>query len=486
MSLHSRAVNINQKFVGRRYELGQLRELGSSDRPVMIVMYGRRRVGKTELLEQAYWNRNILKFEGIKDKSESEQMSHVLWQLSEYLNTPIIAKVQVQHWSEVFKLIYDNIPDGEWTLYFEEVQWLANYQPMFVSELKYAWDNYFKNKTGLVLILCGSSPSFIINEILLSKALYNRSQYEFPLREFSLTETKEFLAQRSNREVMDAYLLVGGIPEYLRWVNNKSSILVSLCENSFKPASFFLNEYQRIFVSSLADKKHYKEIIEYLAKCRFATRDEILKHIGVSSSGATTALLVDLEQCGFIEKYTPYQAHSESTLTRYCIADAYLQFYYKFIRPIRKEIEQGDFIDQPTAAIKSDSFYKWLGFSFERLCRRKHRIIAKILGFSAVHYRSGVYFDRNTNKESSGYQIDLVFDRDDKVMTVCEVRYLQAPVGVSVIQEFERKLALLPNAKNKTLHKVLITAEGVDNSLLRRAYFDDIITIDQLIENDSN
>jgi hypothetical protein len=484
MVLHPKVIIPNKLFIGREYEIEHLTEIGNAGQPAIVVMYGRRRVGKTELLEQVYRERNIIKFEGIKGKSESEQMTNVLWQLSEYLNAPPIAKIQVSTWTEVFKLICDYIPEGKWTLYFEEVQWLADYKPTFISELKYAWDNYFKNKSELILILCCSSPSFIINEVLLSQALYNRSQHEFHLRELSLRETKQFMHQRSNRELMDAYLLVGGIPEYLKWLNNKSSVMVSLCQNSFRPASFFLNEVQRIFVSSLADKKHYKAIIEFLAQRRFATRDTILNNIKVASSGATTALLVDLELCGFIEKYTPYQLDDESTLNRYCISDAYLQFYYKFIKPIKRDIEHGDFISQPTSAIKTDSFYKWLGYAFERLCRRKHRIIAKILGFSAVHYRSGVYFNRQTNKDNPGYQLDLVFDRDDKVITLCEIRYLQGSVGVGVIQEFENKLALFENKKNKTLHKVLITTEGADNSLIRRAYFDDVITIDQLIENE--
>ncbi len=296
----------------------------------------------------------------------------------------------------------DRIPEGEWTLYFEEVQWLANYEDRFIDELKYAWDNIFKHKQGLVLILCGSSPSFIINNVLHSKALHNRSTFEIPLREFSLKETKQILQPRPDREVMDAHLTVGGIPEYLYWLQQDSSVFLSLCKNTFIPGSFFSEEYERIFVSSLADKAHYREIVEFLAKRRFATRDEILKHIGISSSGAVSDLLRDLTLCGFIDGYRPYHLGEQSTLKRYCITDSYLQFYYKFVHDKKRQIQNGDFEDDPVSAIKIDAYYQWLGYSFERFCRRHHRLIAKFLGFSGIRYRSGAYFSRASSAQEPG------------------------------------------------------------------------------------
>lgn len=481
MSLMPKSIEINKHFVGRDKEILRLEEIGASKEPSILIVYGRRRIGKTELLEQTYRNRNIIKFEGIRNKPESEQMARMLWQFSQYLSNPYIAKLPVTHWVEVFKIINDHLPDGTWTLYFEEVQWLANYKEDFVNELKYAWDDFFKNKKNLLLILCGSSPSFIINKIILSKALYNRSQYELPLREFSLKETQQLLHPRSKREVLDAYLLVGGIPQYLKWLHSKSSVFISLCENSFIPGSAFLNECEKIFVSSLESNKHYRTIIEFLAKRRFATRDEILKHLKLKSSGGITKILDDLEICRFIDRYTPYNLNETSLLARYCIIDPYLQFYYKFIKPIKKQIENGDYENNPTKAIKTDAFYKWLGFAFERFCRRKHTLIADILRFGAVNYRSGVYFSRSTNKIDRGFQFDLVFDRDDKVLTLCEIRYSQAKIGVDIIQEFENKLAQFPNHQNKTLHKVLITTLGADESLLNRSYFDDIIIMDDFL-----
>ena len=122
------------------------------------------------------------------------------------------------------------------------------------------------------------------------------------------------------------------------------------------------------------------------------------------------------------------------------------------------------------------------GLSFERWCRKYHYVIAKILGFSGVHYQSGSFFNKATNQQQKGFQVDLVFERADHVLTICEIKYLQSKVTSSVIEEFERKLSLFPNEKNKTIHKVLICPEGADQALLNKGYFDHVITFDDLMD----
>ncbi len=483
MQLKLEPVEKKRDFMGRLPELSFLSEIAQKEQASILVVYGRRRVGKTELIEQAYRSRQLIKFEGIYGKNQAEQIAHVLWQLSEYAENPLLAQLNFSRWVEVFKLINDYLPETPCTLYFEEVQWIANYEDDFISELKFAWDNYFRHKKGLVLILCGSAPSFMINHIIKSKSLYNRSQHELHLKEFTLQETKLFLKKRSDREVIDAYLCVGGIPEYLNWVHQESSVFLGLCKNSFTPDSFFEKEYERIFISSLAENKHYREIIKFLATKKFSSRAEILKHLGITSSGSLSELLTDLELCGFIEKYTSYNLKDTSKLARYCITDAYLQFFYKFIKPVTKDIDNGKFIEHPSSAFKMDTYNKWLGFSFERFCRRNHKTIANLLGFSGVRYRSGAFFNRNADKVESGYQIDLVFDRDDRVTTLCEIKYLQTKVDTPVIAEFEKKLSLFPNKENKTLHKILITTEGATDALLGRGYFDRIILLPELFRD---
>ena len=153
-------------------------------------------------------------------------------------------------------------------------------------------------------------------------------------------------------------------------------------------------------------------------------------------------------------------------------------FYFKFIKPKAKQIELGKYNEDPLSAIQQDTYYKFLGFSFERFCRSNSFVIAKLLGFSAVEYTVGPFFTKRLDRSNPGFQIDLIFDRADQVMTVCEIKYLQRKVDQSIVEEFERKLLLLPNPRNKTIHKVLISANGATENLINRHYFDKIITID--------
>lgn len=487
--MHPLEIKENINFIGRAFEIGKLRTIATANEANIIVMYGRRRVGKTELLEQSFRLRNLLKFEGIEGLSEEKQFANVMQQWSVYTGDPILAKVVLNSWSEFFQLLAKHVAEGTWTIYLEETQWLANYKSTLISELKYVWDNYFRHNPNLIIIICGSSPSFMLDHVVHSKALYNRSQYEFHLKEFNLPETQVFLnsyvedkSPKSTREILDAYLTVGGIPEYLKWLKKDSSVFLSLCQHSFVANSFFSMEYEKIFTSSLSNNKNYKEIVEILSQKRFETKEGLAKKLKIKPGGTLSQLLTDLEKCGLIAQYTPFNLSEKSLLVRYTIVDNYLQYYFKFIKPIAKHIQNGDYRQNPRAAIQMDSYLKWLGFAFERLIRKHHRVIATILGFSGIHYTSGVFFSRATNKVDRGFQIDLIFDRADHVYTICEIKYLQGKVDASVIQSFEQKLALFPNKNNKTIHRVLICNEGADDALKNQSYFDAVITSTDLMD----
>jgi AAA+ ATPase superfamily predicted ATPase len=467
-------------FIGRKDELREINQAAQAGEASILVVYGRRRVGKTEMIEHALRNRNLIKLEGVEDGSTQEQMYRVLYQLSKALNDRYIAQLRFNTWLELFDFIASKISKGQHTLYLEEVQWLAEYKNELISDLKYVWDNSFRHNPDLLLVLCGSSPSFMQNQVIHSKALYNRSIHEINLKEFSLHEANEFLGHRSHREVMDAYLTVGGIPEYLKRIKKHSSIHIGICEESFKKDSYFSNEKKRIFISSFATNAHYQEIVDYLSQVKFASKKDIENYLHTKGGGTLTTILKDLEMCGFIERYLPFQSDSNSILARYCIADSYLRFYFKFIAPISERIGDGDYNTAPLHALNNESYQKWLGLSFERFCRKHSQIIAKVIGFSAVKYKSGAFFNRATIKEESGYQIDLIFDRADNVLTICEIKYTQSKTGTEVIEEFEKKLRLFPKNERKTIEKVLITASGATEALQNQAYFDRIITLEDI------
>ncbi len=279
------SIKKNPNFVGRKFELSKLHRISDSDESAIIIIYGRSRIGKTELIEQGLSHRNLLKFEGIAGLGERQQIQHCFNKLAEYTDNNLQNNKQAGTWLEFFEILSEYTKTGVWTIYLEELQWLANYHVNLINELKYVWDNNFRYNSELLLVLCGSAPSFMIDKVVHSKALYNRSQHEINLKQFSIAEIKEFMPKRTNREIFDIMLSIVGIPEYLKKINKDSSVFLGLCNNSFLPNAFFVNEYEKIFTSSLADNKHYKQIIDILSGVRFADRNEILKKLKAKSSG---------------------------------------------------------------------------------------------------------------------------------------------------------------------------------------------------------
>ena len=489
----------NTDFVNRHREWKRLDKIVSLNKAAIIVVYGRRRVGKTELIEQYFRKYNILKFEGIqsdpkKKNSKSEetyQIQNCIRLLGKYLNQEsVYNKIICNTWSEYFELISPIVEKDHVVLYFEEVQWIANYQHKFMAELKPFWDNYWRHNKQLIIVFSGSSTSFMIGQFISNMAMYNRSQYEFSLEPFNLLEIKEFMCQNrniGNREIMLTAITIGGICGYLERIVNESSVFNALCINSFEKDSFFSNEYDRIFVSSMASNKYYRKILEFLSKQKFATRQEIINAVSKNkkSSGGFTNILKDLESCGFVQKYVPIKHHQNSLLARYCIADEYLQFYLKFINPCLTKINHGFYSDNPKKALNMNAFNIAMGFAFERWCRKNERLFAKIMNFGDVEYDSGSFFNKKTAKLDKGFQIDLMYIRADHKIILCEIKYIDAEISVNAGHEIRKKLNIFqeqnPKYKNYTFETTLITTEKlISNKSSINDYFDHIITFDDI------
>lgn len=468
--------NVPKKFVGRDYELKELERIKNLDEAALIVVHGRRRIGKTALIEKSFQNRSLIKIEGLEGYSEPEQRQIALEQLARYTGNGLDAKIQAQSWRDVFELILPYVQSGIWTLYFEELQWLADYKDHFASDLKYYWDNFFAANPNLLIVLCGSSPSFMRQQIVKSKALYNRAMYEIGLHGFSLTETKEFLGPKTSPQfALESHLLLGGVPEYLKRIRGSSSVYLGICENSFRPRSFFSEEWDKIFVSSLGNKSGFRGIVNFLGRVRYASRQEIIDNTEVSDGGGASDYLEELVACGFIDAYAPYYISSDNAkLKRYCISDNYMRFFLKHIEAKLSAIRAGEFKDPENFSqiLPISKFQQTLGLAFEFFCRKRHSLIAKLLGFGAINYHAGSYFRRNSQ---NNYQIDLIFKRADKVLSVCEVKYQSNPVSLQQSREFERKLEFLEIPKGHHIRRVLIAPGGVSEGVRSGPHFDDVI-----------
>jgi hypothetical protein len=468
---------MDNKIRGREDETTRLQSIAQEPFAKIIVVYGRRRVGKTTLIHHAFGNRNLLKIEGIENKRERFQRENFLDQLAEQVGDKNISKIKTKNWRETFLVVNKYLEDKEVTLYLEEIQWMADYKDNLVTDLKYVWDNFWQKNNKLILILCGSSPSFLINKVMKSSALYNRSQYEFPVNELSIHAAHQILGpEKSFGEVLDAYLLAGGIPEYLKYLSTESSVYLSLLSNAVRQGGYFTNEAERVFVSSLAKNENYHKVIEILGKYGSKNKNELQTKGKFSAGGTNTKIFNDLILCGFIGRYSPLKYQISKRDEKYFISDYYLMFYYKFIKPNLEKILRGDYTKAPQECISYDHYRQHLGYTLEKYCLTFQRKIAEILGFSSVKYDVGPYYVKE--ELGQGLQIDLMYKRKDKVLTICEIKYKEQKIGLDVVTEVDEKISRLSihnTFKNFSIDRVLIAPNGVTADLLAKGYFSKII-----------
>ena len=486
----------NPNFVGRTHEIRQIEACVSQDSASFIIIYGRRRVGKTELIEQFFRDRRVLKFEGLEvdeptktdlDRSREAQLRDCRRRLARYLENPLISRVACGTWTEFFELLDETARKQDVVLYFEEVQWLAGYHSDFFAELKPFWDDRWRHNRRLTLVLCGSSPSFLIGQFTAGKALYARAQLQIYLKPFALPEIKRFLPKLGNREVMQTQLAIGGVVEYLKQLKGQGAVVPAICRKSFEPNAFFSLEFDRIFVSSLGSNRYYRRVVEALSRRRFATAKELEKACSGGGGGHFTDVLRDLEICGFISRYTPlHKDDNTSKLVRYNIADEYLRFYYNFIHPIRKRIAAGEYVGQPDRALNRTRFLQIQGLNFERWCRDHHHIFSRILGFHGVEYMAGPFFDRRSRETDKGFQIDLMYIIKGSKIVLCEIKYPGGPWDRNLLRAVEEKrdafLRSQARYRDYSVETVLIVPE-CPASHRSRATFDRVITFDQIFDD---
>lgn len=486
----------NTNFVGRKTEIARLERLQKTDEAKILVFYGRRRVGKTELIEQFFAKKKILKFEGLqpdfenplsKRKEFERQMANCLRMLAHYRSDSAYSKLLLTSWSEFFEILSPLISEEDVILYFEELQWLANYSADFLAELKIFWDNRWRHIDGLNIVFCGSSPAFVVGEFMSNKALYGRSVHLFHIHPFDLHETASFM-KVGFKEALTAQLTIGGVVEYLKIFGSYPSFFTGLVEESFTPHGAFVTEIDKIFVSNMRGHPAYRSVIEQLSHKRYLNRSELMTRTGASSGGTFSRILGDLELCGFIDRYSPIHLHGstktfKSSLTRYTLGDFYLKYYHTFIAPKLQSILKKQYEASPARALNQRQYEIMLGLNFEVWCRNNSLLIAKHLGFDRIEFQSGSLFFRESLPQ---FQIDLMFIRADHRIIVTEIKFGSENVDRQVVtklrQNINEIIKRLPQYKNYTFESALICPESSPNTERLRSEIDHVVYVDQLGE----
>ncbi|KPA09759.1 ATPase (AAA+ superfamily) [Candidatus Magnetomorum sp. HK-1] len=466
------------EFIGRKKEL-ELLKTWDKKSSRLTVIYGRRRVGKTRLVEEYASNEIIYKFEGLEGQSKREQLKSFLLQLSLNFNKFEIQKPGSQNWDNLFLLLSNYLGSDPCVVFFDEFQWMAGDRNELVSRLKFAWDNIFSKKNKIHMVLCGSISSFMVKNVLRSKALYGRVDAEINLGPLFLPAiTNAFSHKRSLRELIELYMVVGGVPQYLKMLDFSKSIFLNLKNLCFSSNGYLVNELDRILISHFGKNTTYRNIIIYLSKNNWGDRKHLEKFCQIKSGGRFSLYLDNLELAGFIEKYVSVDKPTGVKNARYRIIDPYLLFYFNFIYPHLRKINQQEDSFPITHFLPDKKYFSWQGIAFERVCYRHNRLIAEKLGFGAVQYDVGSWFQKGADNIKS--QIDLIFIRADGVLTLCEIKFTRNKIGKEVIKDIERKIEILPNPKQLSIEKVLITAAKPTEPLEQEGYFHNILTIDNI------
>jgi AAA+ ATPase superfamily predicted ATPase len=464
------------EFWGRERELATLRGW-ERDRSLLVTIYGRRRVGKTRLVEEAFRGKALLAIEGIEGEGQAAQQRLVLTRMAEFFARPELRLVRPESWIDVLSLLSECLEQRPCVVLLDEFQWLAAGRSRLVSHLKYAWDNFFTKKNRVLLILCGSISSFMVDRVLKSEALYGRVDLELHLQPLALGELRDYFAsRRSTRELVELYMIVGGIPQYLKIVDRRRSVYLNIEQLCFTPNGYLVNEFDRLFASHFGTNRRYREILLSLARRGWADRDQLQKDCRLGSGGRISDYLENLELAGFVESYGPIDKPGAVRNLRYRLADQYLLFYFKFVHDRRNEIA-GLRGPVPRSRLLPDKrYHAWRGLAFERVCYLHRQEIASKLGFGAVSYRAGSWFAKGAGGQRT--QIDLLFARADGVTTLCEVKFTDAKVGLELIDEVGRKLEIFPNPRRRTIEKVLISASEPSRQLQDAGFFNRILGLD--------
>ena len=482
-------------IVGREKEIRKLNELYDSGNAELVAVYGRRRVGKTFLIDEVFADRLAFRHAGLSPlddryQSASGRKSRMKDQLKHFHRSLTMQGMKVgkrpESWLDAFYLLEDHlqeIDDGKTrqVLFFDEMQWLDTPRSGFMTGFEAFWNGWACHRPNIMVIVCGSSSSWILDQFVNNHGgLYDRLTCQIPLAPFSLAEC-ELLFERngvrmSRYDIVQAYMAVGGIPYYLNYFRKELSLPQNIDALFFRNDAPLKQEYERLFSSLFVNPEVMKAIVEALhTKNRGLTRQELLAETGIPNSGEFSNYLKALITGSFIIRYCSFGNSKREEY--YKLVDPFCVFYLHFVkaRASGRAISWANIAD-------TGSTSAWRGYAFENVCFHHVRQIKAALGISGVSTEETLWSKRG-GEDQAGTQIDMIIQRKDNVVNLCEIKFCNDEFAVDKDYHFtlvrRKNLVLEKIPKKYAVHNTLITTYG----LKRNEYYSDFtntITMDAL------
>lgn len=479
------------KFIGREWELEQLCNLFEQGIAQFAVIKGRRRVGKSRLIEEfvkhSPKNTTFVSLSGLAPTtgvSAKDQRDEFARQLGRCFQIPTPYS---DDWGDLFWHLAYHTRKGPTIILLDEISWMGMKDPTFLGKLKIAWDLELKKNNKLILVLCGSVSSWIEENILKSTGFVGRIDLVLTLKELSLKESLSLLGKQAQSlspfEIFKILSVVGGVPRYLEMILPKHSAEENIKRLCFTKGGLLFREFDQIFHDLFSTKSSiYVEILDALVKTPHASPDQIFSSIGREKSGVIMAYLSDLSQAGFITRDYTWDLRKTQTskLSRYRISDNYVRFYLKYVRPLKEKIEQDDFKGRSLSTLPN--WNTIMGLQFENLVINNRKKLHEILKINSDEIlQDGPYFQRQTTKHR-GCQIDYLIQTKYNSFTVCEIKFSKNTVEPSVVQDVRAKIQAMALPKNVSCRPVLIHVNGVEDSLIGEDFFANIIDFSEFFK----
>ena len=475
-------------MVGREREVQKLLELYDREKADFVAIFGRRRVGKTYLVDVTFRGKITFRHAGLSpvdeeqnERSTNDQLTHFYYSL---LNHGAKADHCPSNWLEAFYMLeswLQKIDDGKKQLVFlDELPWMDTKKSGFITALEGFWNTWGCCRKNLMLIVCGSATSWMKNRLINNHGgLYNRVTYEIKLSPFTLRECDLFLKEKqinySRYDIVQSYMIFGGIPYYLDYHDKNLSLAQNVDRLFFGKNAVLRFEYDRLFSSIFNHPSLMKEIAKFLyTRNAGYTRKEISEKLQISSGGTLSSHLDALITSDFVIKYVPFGKKGNEV--HYKLVDPFCMFYLHFLEG--RTVSDHDFWLHNQ---NSPSLNAWRGFSFENVCFNHIDEIKRALGISGVNTKHSAWSKRSD--DANGTQINLLLERDDHVVNDCEIKFYSSELSVDKSYDLvlRNRMAILARylSPKVTIYNTLITTYG----LKRNEYsgiFNQVVTMDDL------
>ena len=473
-----------ENIIGRVEEIALLSKIITSEEAELIAVYGRRRVGKTFLIRNIFQKQLVFEFSGIHDATLDQQLESFIGELSKASASLPLEKPT--GWMQALKILTDYltpiIQKQKKVVFFDEFPWINTPRSGFLQAFENFWNTWASRQKNLVVVICGSAASWMIQKVINNRGgLHNRVSRKIRLLPFTVGETELFLKARKIKldryQVLQLYMVMGGIPQYLKEIEKGESATQAIDRICFTKDGLLHDEFKNLYYSLFDNARYHMDVIRVLARKKAGlTRGEIIESCKLTSGGGTTKLLEELTESGFITPYIPFNKTVKDNI--YKLTDEYSHFYIKFIENSRSA-GSGTWIRFSAGA----SWKNWSGYAFEGICMKHTPLIKKALGIENVYTETSVW-RCNPHNGGQGAQIDLLIDRQDQCINVCEMKFSvnDFEITKSYARELESKLTVFRERTKtrKTLFLTLVTTRGVKNTKSYAGLVQNEVTMDAL------